>query len=346
MLYKLKGIENVEFNGKKILVRADLDVPIINGQIEDDSRLKACLDTLDLILAKNGTVIVIGHLGRPNGVDQRYSFQPVADWFVNHYSSTAIREKIGEFDGWKIKDNLFLLENLRFYDGEKKNDPVFSKKLANLADVYVNDAFGNSHRAHASMVGVATLLPHLAGIYLKKEINALSKVLENPKRPLVAIIGGAKIETKLPMVKKMNSLADTILVGGLIAEELRSLLQSNPQELEGGKAEIMIADLTADGKDITPESTEKFIDKIKGDETVVWNGSLGYVEGGFEKGTKEVAKAIVDSDAFSVVGGGDTVGYLKKLGILEKFSFVSTGGGAMLEFLSGEKLPGIEVLKK
>ena len=341
---RLKNINNLDLEGKKVFLRLDLDVPILNGGIEDDSRLKASLETLDLLLEKWGNVIIAGHLGRPNGVEEKYSLKPVANWFAKHFKTESIKGRIEQFDGWKIKDNLFVLENLRFFEGEEKNDLEFSKKLASLADIYVNDAFAVSHRSHASIVGVCNLLPHYVGVHLEKEIKVLSQVLENPKRPLVVIIGGAKIETKLPLVKKMNSLADYLLVGGLVALELKNLLDQDPNVLGEVKSKLLIASLTEDKKDIDLQSAGNFAEAIKNGQTIVWNGLMGIVEEGLETGTKEVATAITNSNIYSIVGGGDTVCYLQKIGLLDKFSFVSTGGGAMLGFLAGENLPGIDAL--
>jgi 3-phosphoglycerate kinase len=343
-MIKLKNINELELEGKKVFLRLDLDVPILNGEVEDDSRLRASLDTLDLLLKKLGNVIIAGHLGRPKGVEEKFTLAPIANWFAKHYATELVKGRIEQFDGWKIKEDLFILENLRFFEGEEKNSPEFSQKLASLADIYINDAFAVSHRAHASIVGVPGLLPHYPGIHLEKEIEALSRVLENPKRPLIVIIGGAKIETKSPMVRKMNSFADQLLVGGAIALELRNLLENDPNAIGEKKANILIANLTEDKKDIDLQSAESFAVAMKEGQTIIWNGLMGVVEEGLEAGTKRIVQGIIDSNAYSVVGGGDTVGYLQKIGLLDKFSFVSTGGGAMLEFLAGEKLPGIEAL--
>jgi phosphoglycerate kinase len=362
---KLNELKKAEIKQKRVILRADLDVPIVNYQIEDDSRLKGCLETIDLLFKNGATVLIIGHLGRPtpqfsisnppaggqfsiSEENQKFSLKPVADWLNNELgmkNQELRKEKVGSFDGWKISSNLFLLENLRFFEGEEKNDLEFAKKLASLGDIYVNDAFAVSHRAHASIVGIPQFLPHFAGLHLEKEISVLSQILENPRKPLVLIIGGAKIETKLPLVKKMNSLADIILVGGLVAIELKKLLKENQIELSGGKANIIIAEASENQKDILAESADKFKEVLKTGKTIVWNGLMGIVEEGQEEGTQKIVEAIISSGGYSVVGGGDTVGYLQRTGVLEKFSFASTGGGAMLDFLAGEILPGIEVLR-
>jgi len=357
-MINLKTLKDADLEGKKIFLRLDLDVPIENGEITDDSRLLASLDTLNFLFKNWGNVIIGGHLGRPtskwqmaNGKwqidkeNRKFSLQPVTDWFAKHYSTSPIKGRIEQFEGWKIKDNLFILENLRFFEGEEKNDPEFSKKLASLADIYINDAFAASHRSHASIVGIPGILPHFAGLGLVKEIEGLSKVLDNPKKPLMVVIGGEKIETKLPLVKKMLFFADTVLVGGEIAQELKIRMDQNHNELGEIKAKLLTADLNSEEKDITPESAVQFSEELKKGSTIVWNGVVGVVEEGFEYGTKQISQAIEESGAYSVVGGGDTVGYLKKIGAINNFSFVSMGGGAMLEFLAGEKLPGIEALQ-
>jgi len=339
---KLPLLKDIDVKGKRVFLRADFDVPlktINNSQltVDDDTRLKASLPTVQYLLDQGATVIVAGHLGRPNGViDKNFSLEPVAKWFSIKYQVLSIKyENLQDFNGWRINDNLFVLENLRFYEGEEANDPKFAQKLASLADVYINDAFSDSHRNHASITGVAKLLPHAAGLHLQKEIEVLSQVIENPKRPLVVIIGGAKIETKLPLVEKMLSRADYVLVGGKLPMEEKIKQMVNEK--------LIVATLTPDGTDITDESIEKFVEVISKAGTIIWNGPMGKSEVG-EKGTEAVANAVIESNAYTIVGGGDTINSLQKLGIVEKFSFVSTGGGAMLAFLSGEELPGLQAL--
>lgn len=346
-MYKLPDLKTAQVEGKKVFLRTDLDVPIENGQIGDDTRLLDGLDTLNYLLDNSAHVILAGHLGRPEGKDEKLSLKPIADWFAQKFHSNAKEGKLRDFDGWQILNNLYLLENLRFYREEETSDPVFSQKLANLTDVYVNDAFASSHRSHASIAGIAELLPHFAGFMLKKEIDTLSTLMDNPKRPLAVIIGGAKIETKLPVVEKMHQFADYVLVGGLIAEETRVLLKVQHEQVESRKSALLVADLNGDKTDITSKDAENFLQIVSLAKTIIWNGPLGKTEGNegnLEIGSAKLAKGIVESGAYTVVGGGDTIAYLKKIGLLDKFSFVSTGGGAMLEFLSGDKLPGIEAL--
>jgi len=361
---KLPALEKAKVFGKTVFLRADLDVPLesqkskVKSQksIEDDTRLKAGLTTIEYLLKHGAKVILAGHLGRPEGIDKSLSLEPVARWLLQKIknqspiqSGTKIKNtKIGEFEGWKITPKLFLLENLRFYKGEENPSTSsgleFARKLSSLADIYVNDAFAVCHRTHASIVSVPKYLPHFAGLHLQEEIKVLSSVLDKPKRPLVVIIGGAKIETKLPLVEKMADFADYVLVGGKIAKEFTEILKAQNQN-KIRKTTLLVADLNQDGSDITPKSVGNFLQIISLAKTVVWNGPVGKIsnkDSGY--GTLKLAEGIVKSKAYSVVGGGDTVAFLKKMGLINNFSFVSTGGGAMLEFLSGKKLPGLAIL--
>ena len=368
----LPDLRKADISGKTVFLRADLDVPLsklkINNEeliIEDDTRLNAALSTIEYLLKQNCKIVLAGHLGRPKGVDKSLSLEPVAKWFFKEFKIRNLKFEfklkienlkfieLGDFDGWQIANNLFILENLRFHEGEEQNDPEFSKKLASLAEIYVNDAFAMTHRSHASIVGITKFLPHFAGFHLQKEVENLTLAMENPKRPLVVIIGGKKIETKLPLVEKMHRIADYVLVGGKIAEESKALVKVAHEKINpdasGRKAVLIIADATPDGSDITDKSAENFLQILNLAKTIVWNGSMGIIGGkseplASEKGTKKIAEGILATNAYTIVGGGDTVEYLNKLGVLSKFSFASTGGGAMLAFLSGEKLPGLEAL--
>ena len=353
---KLPLLKNANVSGKTVFLRADLDVPLsqlstINNKqltIEDDTRLVSAIPTIEYLLKHNAKVIIGGHLGRPKGVDRNLSLEPIAEWFCSKYHVSSIKYgKRGEFNGWEIGENIFLLENLRFFEGEEKNDEGFSKNLASLAQIYVNDAFAMCHRNHASIVGITHFLPPAVGFHLEKEVQNLTRAMENPKRPLVVIVGGKKIETKLPIVSKMHRIADYVLVGGKIAEESQAFLKVRYEKIQGKKSVLLIADSTPDGLSITEKSLYNFLDIIPLAGTIIWNGTMGFIgekEDEFQA-TRKIARAIIKSKAYSVVGGGDTVEFLNKLGILDKFSFASTGGGAMLAFLSGEKLPGIEALK-
>jgi phosphoglycerate kinase len=343
-------LKDIGVKNKTVFLRADLDVPVIGNEIEDDNRLISIIPTIEYLLKQNAKIVLAGHLGRPVGIDKNFSLKPVADWFGKRFLISNLQSsKRGEFDGWEIGPNIFLLENLRFNEGEETNDPEFSKNLAGLADIYVNDAFAMCHRNHASIVGITKYLPHFAGLHLEKEVEILSGVLKNPQRPLVVIIGGAKIETKLPLVEKMHHIADYVLVGGKIVEETKVLIKVQHEKVVGRKAALLVADTSLDKTDITPTDAENFLQIINLAKTVVWNGSMGIIGGKSEQlrseeGSEKIARGILQTNAYSIVGGGDTVEFINKLGILDKFSFASTGGGAMLSLLSGEKLPGIEAL--
>lgn len=333
---KLPDLRSVELKNKKVFLRLDLDVYLENGQILDDARLWATWETLEYLVEQGSQIIIAGHLGRPSGNDKNFTLLPVAQWYERRLNLSLSEAKIGEFSGWKFGEQVQILENLRFNPGEEENSQRFRRELSLLADIYVNDAFGASHRNHASIAGVPKLLPHYAGFRLQKEVNELARVLENPARPLVVVIGGEKIETKLPLVEKMLKIADHILVGGEIATELPA---------GDKKSNVLTAKLNSSKTDLNEEDVEKFKEIIKTAKTIVWNGPMGVIQKEeTKKGTIEIASSIVQSSAHAIVGGGHTVGFLKQVGLVDKFSFVSTGGGAMLEFLSGEKLPGLEVL--
>ncbi len=343
---KLKKIQETDVAGKIVLLRADLDVPIENGDIVDDSRLNAWFPTLEYLVRQGAQVVVAGHLGRPEGEDKRYSLAPVALWIAKKINSHAEVVDLEGFKAWKLAQNVFVLENLRFFKEEEENDAEFSKKLASLAQIFVNDAFASSHRKHASVVGVTEYLPSFAGLRLEKEIDELAKVLTSPVRPLTIIIGGAKIETKLPLVEKMHHFADLVLVGGELVENTKVLAKVAHEKIQGQKSELLIGSLTADQKDLTTESVNEFVEAATKSGTIVWNGPMGLVEE--EKsaeGTRILAEGIAKLSAYKIVGGGDTVAFLQKQNLLSLFDFVSIGGGAMLEFLSGEELPGIKVLQ-
>jgi len=352
----LPPLKNADVNGKTVFLRADIDIPLSEirnpkseiRNIEDDTRLKAALPTIEYLLQQNCKIIIGGHLRRPKGIDKKLSLEPVALWLCHKLKikNEKLKIKLGDFDAWQLADNILIVENLRFYPGEEKNDREFSKNLASLAQIYVNDAFAMSHRNHASIVGITHFLPHFAGFHLQKEVETLSHVMENPKRPLVVIVGGKKIETKLPLVEKMHKVADYVLVGGKIAEESKALVNVQHEKITGKKAVLLVADAIPDGSDITDKDAENFLQIISLAKTIIWNGSMGIIENEKLMGesTRKIALGIIKSGAYSVVGGGDTVEFLNKLGVLDKFSFASTGGGAMLAFLSGEKLPGIEAL--
>ncbi|RJQ38398.1 phosphoglycerate kinase [Candidatus Microgenomates bacterium] len=374
MFHKLPDIKKVDVKNKTVFVRADLDVPLNKLIIEDDTRLLAGLPTIEYLINHNARVIIGGHLGRPekkfsifnfqfSKVEKELSLEPVAKWYVHKFKihppagGSKFKINMDGFEGWKLSENLILLENLRFFKEEEENDLNFAKKLASLADVFVNDAFAMSHRKHTSVFGLAKQLPHFAGLRLQKEVGELGAVLINPRRPLVVVIGGKKVETKLPLVEKMHQIADYVLVGGKIAQEKGVFLKVQHEKIRplAGKRKsvLLVANSNEDGTDITQKDAENFLQIIDLAKTVVWNGPMGLLSSKFkvqslksdtEMGTRIIAKGIAESNAYKIVGGGDSTEFLKRIGVYDKFNFVSTGGGAMLSFLSGEKLPGLEAL--
>lgn len=368
MKYNLPDVRTAHIAGKTILLRADLDVPLKKRdmfEVGDDTRLIYLLPTIRTLEKHGSHLIICGHLGRPDKKRQvtskhpipyefgDLSLRPVARWLTkahNDYVEHPQPEKIGMFPAWRIGDHAYLLENLRFFKGEETRDPQFVKEMAALADVYVNDAFAVSHRDHASIAGVSALLPHFAGMRLQKEVEVLSGLLEQPKRPLVVLIGGAKIETKLPLIEKMHHFADYVLVGGKIALETKELLKVQHEKLSplqnGHKSILLVADTNQEGTDITQKSAENFLQVIRAAKTVVWNGPLGKIGNKkSEDGTKLIAYGIAKTGAYKVAGGGDTTEFLKREGLFNQFDFISSGGGAMLSFLAGEKLPGLAALR-
>ena len=313
------------------------------------------MPTLQYLLENNAKVIIVGHLGRPapisnfkfliSNAEPEFSLVPVVKWLAQKMNLNMTEEKIGEFGGWKLSDKISILENIRFYSEEERNDPEFAQKLASVAQIFVNDAFATAHRMHASTEGVTHFLPSFAGLRVLEEVKVLSEILENPKRPLCVIIGGAKIETKLPLVKKMCQFADHVLVGGEIARNSTILSEMNNEKAQS--CSLLVADLNEPQTDITLESLQKFIQVAGECQTIVWNGPMGLIPDpkNPSQTTFYLAKMLAENNAYKVVGGGDTVGFLKEHALLSSFSFVSTGGGAMLEFLSGEKLPGLIALE-
>jgi 3-phosphoglycerate kinase len=332
---------------KKVLVRIDSDVDIKNGKILDDTRLVSALETIRLLLSHKNQVVLIGHLGRPDGIDADLTLAPIAHWFgkVLGEHVTASDESFG---GWHIGQQVRLLENIRFFSEEEANDRVFAQELSILGDILVNEAFAVAHRAHASNVGIAAFLPSLAGVHFEQEVRVLSSVLEQPKRPLVVVIGGAKIETKLPMVEKMHGVADFVLVGGEVAAHTKDLIHVQHEKVTNKRSIVLVGDLIESGLDITVQSAENFCEVLDTAKTIVWNGPVGQTgkDPVTELATRIIAHTMANSHAYTIVGGGDTLSYLKQHRLLDKFSFVSVGGGAMLEFLSGNELPAISVLLK
>lgn len=334
--------------GTRVIVRADLDVGVKNGKVTDDLRIRAGLPTIKYLLHRGASIRIIGHLGRPQGKrDKKFSLEPVALQLGKMlkrkivFLSYPFSERSRKYPDSR---NIIFFENIRFWPQEIENQISFARRIAKWGGVYVNDAFANSHRKETSMVALAGLLPSYAGLRLAKEVAVLESVLKSPRRPLVVVIGGAKLDTKLPVVDHFIKVADSILVGGAIANEL---LLKRPRK--DSKKVLLPLDGIDNGsggfKDIGPKTINLFLSLLSRANTIVWNGPLGHAEiPRFAKGTKAVARALARSSAFTVVGGGDTIAILRKYRLLQGFDHVSTGGGAMLEFLAGKKLPGIEAL--
>ena len=352
---KLKIADKATVFRKTVFLRADTDVPVSNGVVIDDTRLDAGIPTITAFLSAGTQVVIGGHLGRPEGVsNKKYSLLPVANWYGSKMNLSVVPSTKNGFLGWAIGEQIFFLENLRFFTGEEKNEPSFAKALASFSKVYVDDAFAVSHRKEASNVGITSYLPSFAGFRFAKEIDGLQRIIDNPKRPLVVVIGGAKIETKLPLVEKMHDFADFVLVGGKIAKEVTGVLKKQSEKTTNNKSVLLIANTNDAGDDITSESVDNFTRILHKAKTIVWNGPLGKTNENTtsrfpsEKGTEKIAEVIADAtltrSCYTVVGGGDTLAFLKKVHLINKYSFYSTGGGAMLSFLAGEDLPGVTVL--
>lgn len=326
---------------KRVLLRLDLDVPLRedNGLIviEDDTRLLAGMETLGLCLEFASSVTICGHLGRPGGKeDLKLSVKPIVDWIEEGYGHIQLPA-----------GKLHILENLRFEPGEDDSDMAFAKELASHGDFYVYEAFA-SHRPSASTTIVPTLLPHAAGLRFAKEVEELTQVRENPIRPLVVILGGAKVEDKMPVIQAMASKADVVLVGGKLAVEMKqSFFPSETKEkgIDGLGANVMVGKLNEDGFDLADETVNAWGNLIKTAKEIVWNGPVGKFEDPKYNQSERIAKAIIDSGAKSIIGGGDTISAVTQYGLVNKFTFVSTGGGAMLKLLADGTLPTIEALK-
>ncbi len=340
-----RSVGDADVQGKVVLVRADLNVPLEDGKVADDTRIRAALPTLQLLLECGAAGIrVCSHLGRPKGEDAAFRMQPVRE----HLHSLLPDERIE------------VLENTRFQPGETKNDPEFARQLAAGCDLFVNDAFGSDHRAHASTVGVAQLLPAYAGLLLLAELEHLGRLLGDVERPFLLITGGAKVEDKLGVLRNLGGRADEVLVGGKMAEELRDenplsfpvvlptdVVSASAFEAEAEAQVTPFDALPAGwlGLDIGPASRADFVRRIQAAKTVFWNGPMGVCEWErFAEGTKAVAEAVASLDGYTVVGGGDSVRKLNQLGLDGEVSWVSTGGGASLELLEGKELPGVAAI--
>ena len=384
------AMTDLDLSNKRVLIREDLNVPVKNGKVTSDARLKAALPSIQQALTAGAKVMVMSHLGRPTEgeYDEEFSLQPVVD-YLQEVLDCPVRLCKDYLDGIELKaGELVVFENVRFNVGEKKNNDELAKKLASLCDVYVMDAFGTAHRAQASTHGVAKYAPvACAGPLLAGELEALGKALENPKRPLVAIVGGSKVSTKLTVLESLSGVVDQLIVGGGIANTFvaaaghnvgKSLYEADltdeanrlmaQAKAKGGdiplpvdvvtgkefsaeaKAETKAVNAVADDDmifDIGPDTAEQLAAMLKNAGTIVWNGPVGVFE--FEQfghGTKTIAEAIAQSDAFSIAGGGDTLAAIDQYAIADKISYISTGGGAFLEFLEGKTLPAVAILQE
>ena len=377
---------DLDLKGKRVLIRADLNVPLKDGKVASDKRIMATLPTIKLALEKGAKVMVISHLGRPEeGVyAEEFSLKPVADYIATKLNGVKVRLEKDYLNGVEVNEGeLVVLENCRFNKGEKKNAEDLSKKYAALCDVFVMDAFGTAHRAQATTYGVAQFAPvACAGPLLAAELEALGKAMDNPARPMVAIVGGSKVSTKLPVLNSLLKVCDQLIVGGGIANTFiaaaghkvgKSLCENDlidtakelaaktqiPEFVDvvvGKEFDEKTPAVTKDLKDVAdddmifdlgPKSMANINEVIKNAKTILWNGPVGVFEfDQFAAGTKSMADAIANSDAFSVAGGGDTINSIQKFGVTDKISYISTGGGAFLEFVEGKKLPAVEILEK
>lgn len=392
---QIKSVDELDARGKRVLVRVDFNVPVKDGVVTDDTRIRAALPTIERLVGQGARVVLMSHLGRPagTGYEEAFSLAPAAARLAELVDANVLfaRDTVGEDARAKIDSledgQIVVLENLRFDKREKKNDPEFCRELASLGDVYVNDAFGTAHRAHASTAGVASVLPAYAGCLLDREVATLSGMLDEPKRPFVAILGGSKVSDKIKVIDALLDKADTLIIGGgmcftfLLSEGKQvgtSLKEDDWIERAGEMIEkarargvklllpvdVVAADAFSEdartevvsvdaipqdmmGLDIGPETASAYARAIADAGSVFWNGPMGVFEmKAFEAGTKAVALAVADADgADTIIGGGDSVAAVNKFGLADKMTFISTGGGASMELVQGEKLPGVEALR-
>lgn len=345
---KIKKFQEATFGNKKVLLRADFNVAIKNGIPQEKFKLEACKESVKYITSQAGAKLaLISHFGRPEGkIDPEFSllqFKTTLEEILSKkiiFVDDCIGEKVKIAIDQLQEGEILLLENVRFYKEEKENNADFSQKMAANFDVFVNDAFSVCHRDQASVTGVANVIPGYAGYWLQKEIDTLNKVIHEPEHPATAVIGGAKIETKLPLIKKFEQIYDHILVGGKVANE------AIDQKIVFSPKVVLPVDFAKDRLDIGPRTIQKFKEIISLSKVVVWNGPMGkFEESPYDQGTRQILDIIADGDMFTLIGGGESVQVLEERNLLGSISFVSTGGGAMLEYLSGNLMPGIEVLK-
>ncbi len=388
-MFNKKTIKDIDASGKKVLVRVDFNVPLKDGKVGDDTRIVAALPTINYLLEHGASLLLCSHLGRPKGdPDPEYSMKPVAEYLAGLVKAKVIfsPECVGPVASKAAAElkqgEILVLENTRFYQGETKNDPEMSKQLALLADIFVDDAFGSAHRAHASTVGVTEFLPSVAGLLLEREIKFLDQAIEDPKRPFIAILGGAKVSDKIGVIRNLLGKADSVLIGGgmantffkaqgypmgdsLVEDEVldvaKELVKHGSTKLRlpvdvviadkfdnDAQTKVINAGPIPDGwrvLDIGPETVKNYAKVISDAGTVVWNGPMGVFEmETFAKGTFDVAKAIAESNAISIIGGGDSAAAIQQSGLADKITHISTGGGASLEMLEGIQLPGLTAL--
>lgn len=391
-----KTVRDIEVRGKRVLVRCDFNVPMQDGKITDDIRITSALPTIQYLLDHGAKVILMSHMGRPKGeAKMEYTLKPVADRLAELLDRDVIFISVPEVVNQQIVETanglqegqVMLLENVRFRKEETKNESVFSKELAQLGEIFVNDAFGTAHRAHCSTAGVADYLPAVSGFLIEKEVKFLGDALENPQRPFVAIMGGAKVGDKIPVIENLLKKVDTLIIGGGMSytffksmglEIGTSILDEESVELAGelmkkaesagvkmllpvdvvcakefdNNSEKIVCDrenIPADrmGMDIGPKTARQIREELLQAKTVVWNGPMGVFEmPNFAEGTKQVAESLAESDAVSIIGGGDSAAAVQQFGYGDKMTHISTGGGASLEFLEGKVLPGIAVLEE
>jgi phosphoglycerate kinase len=383
-----KTVRDIDVNGKRVMVRCDFNVPLDGSNITDDRRITEAVPTIKYLLANGAAVILASHLGRPKGVTPEFSLQPVAERLSSLLAEPVplLSDCVGPEVAAKCSElkpgQVVLLENVRFHPEEEANDPAFAKQLASLAEVYVNDAFGTAHRAHASTEGVAHHLPAVAGFLIEKEIEYLGNAVDDPKKPFIAILGGAKVKDKIAVIENLLPKVDKLLIGGGMAftflkaegddigkslldapnvEYAKGLIEEHSDKIVLPRDVVIATELSenattqvvpvesipddAIGADIGPETSEIFSTLIHIAGTVVWNGPMGVFEmAPFAAGTKAVAEALTVCKGLTIVGGGDSAAAIEKFGLADKVSHVSTGGGASLEFLEGKALPGIAAL--
>ncbi len=342
----MRDLKNFNFQDKKIIVRCDFNVPLGGGGvILDDFRIRKTIPTIKYLIKENGKVILISHLGRPSE-GQKFSLRIVARrlsellskevGFLEDCIGNDVEDKVNQMKAGDV----LLLENLRFHKEEEENNEEFARSLTALGEIYINDAFSVCHRSHASIVGIPKYLPSFAGLLLEKEIETLTNVMENPRRPLGLIIGGAKVKDKSKIVGIFSKKADFFLLGNLVADEVKKI------GIKSDLGKIIFSEDSVGGRDIGLLTIEIFKEKISRAGTIFWAGPLGKIdEERYQSGTRKIINAVLSSGCFSVVGGGDMIEFINKLGIIDRFNHVSVGGSAMLDFLAGKKLPGIEALQ-